>query len=198
MIHGDIIMKSVLTLLGALLATATVHAADHVATLDKGNTQLGGRFSWSQTDTDRNSSNYISTLLIAPSAECFIMDNFSLGGTLTYLSNKVSSSTSNDFLGIGPSATFYFGAHDDLAYYFHQVIIYTQQLATSNQGATYGTSDLGVRFFANSKVAFGIGVDYNYNIGIQGTSTFGQVNASLPAAAFDHSIGFVGSFVYFL
>ena len=178
-------MKSILSLLSLLMIAGTVQAAE-IATLEKGNTQLGGSFSWTQTDSNRDGS-YSSLLLIAPSAECFVMDNLSLGGSLFYASSKVSASTSNDTLGVGPSGTFYFGAHENLAYYFHQAVVYTQQMNTSTQGSTVGDSNLGIRFFANSKVAFGIGIDYMYNLGTE---------ASSPG--FDHSVGLGGSFVFFL
>lgn len=113
--------------------------------ITQGHVQVAGSGSYSSSSGNIRSQ---TRLFLAPSVEYFIMDHFSLGGSLNWLS---ISDTPSD-VSFGPSATYYFFESDRWA-------------GSLEFGAAFGLSEsaydsfisggLGLRYFFVPSVAIG-------------------------------------------
>ena len=119
------------------------------ANIRKGNVAVGGDLGASYSTLGG------STVYLNPSAEYFIADRFSIGGTLTStLSDNYKS------YGIGPSATYYFWNQNQWAASTGLAIRYSAsnyedgQYDSRNTNWT-GVAKLGVGYFATPSVSFG-------------------------------------------
>lgn len=124
------------------------------ANLNKGNIQIGGGFSF----TD---SAGISTYTIDPQVEYFVMDSLSVGGRLLYFGERGSANPFNGY-GVGPSASYYFYKDGPIATYIAQSFSFVK-LSNSDDTYSRGATSLGVKYFAVPQVAFGVALTSTYN-----------------------------------
>ena len=116
------------------------------ANIRKGNVAVGGDLGASYSTLGG------STVYLNPSAEYFIADRVSVGGTLTStLSENYKS------YGIGPSATYYFWNQGQWAASTGLAIRYSNSSSEYDRNSSYwtGVARLGAGYFATPSVSFG-------------------------------------------
>ncbi len=120
-----------------------------LANVRKGNVAVGGDLGVSYSSYDG------SSVFLNPSAEYFIADRFSVGGTLSFTFNSQYQS-----YGIGPSATYYFWNQGQ---WVASAGLGVRYAASRDDDAPYvreysnwlGMAKLGLGFFATPAVSFG-------------------------------------------
>ncbi len=131
------------------------------ANIRKGNVAVGGDLGASYS-TFGGSAVYLN-----PSAEYFIADRLSVGGTLTStLSENYQS------YGIGPSATYYFWSQNKWAASTGLAIRYSNSSSEYDSSSSYwtGMAKLGIGYFATPSVSFGPQLTIYRDIGDGDTS----------------------------
>jgi len=123
--------------------------------LNKGNIQIGGGFSFTE-------SMGASTYSFDPQMEYFVMDSLSVGGKLVSFGQKGTSDNYTAY-GIGPSASFYFYKTGAIAAYVAQSFSFVKY-TDSNNTYSRGSSSGGVKYFVVPQVAFGVALTHTYNI----------------------------------
>ena len=116
------------------------------ANIRKGNVAVGGDLGASYSTLGG------STVYLNPSAEYFIADRVSVGGTLTStLSENYKS------YGIGPSATYYFWNQNKWAASTGFAIRYSNSSSEYDRNSSYwtGVARFGAGYFATPSVSFG-------------------------------------------
>jgi len=132
------------------------------------NMELGG-------SANLNFSTYGGMALrVAPSAKYFITDKLALGGTVSYFASE-----SNNYLGLGPSAAFYFWKKQRWAIFYEQTVIF-RFYRTSDPPFMYGSSILGIHYFLVPSVALGFKPGIEYPLG----DPKGEVSISLLNVSF--------------
>lgn len=171
---------------------STEGASTSLSALKQGGMSIGGGFGWSQTKSKQN-TNYL-TYSIRPSFEYFVIDDLSLGGSINFSESRDDASHQTS-LGLGPSVTYYFAKMGATALYLNQRALHTEtklvyDASDSNPGgsinpsALIGTSAIGTKFFLGPQAAFGVGLEYSYDL-------------SNKKEYFDTSISAIGSFSFY-
>jgi len=148
-------MKKIL-LAGMLLAATLTQAQT-----EKNSVLVGGGFSL-QTGSGN------SQFSLNPTVGVFAADNFLLGGTLTFNTQKLGSVKSTEF-GIGPFARYYFGNTSTKPFLvgeFDFLSSKTEQSSTASEIKTNGTRfliGLGFAAFVNETVAVEGVSGYSYS-----------------------------------
>ncbi len=154
-------------------------SSEVLANIQQGNMQIGGGFWWEQNSEGRSTERSYS---IYPSVEYFVLDNLSLGGTLTYSYGEYITS------GIGPSLSYYFFKDGKIAAHLSQVLSFTKYSGMdgliNEAKVNVGTTSVGVKYFAAPQVAFGVALANNYEIGSQpqGVEVTGVEKTSLAGS----------------
>jgi len=92
---------------------------------------------------------------VRPSAEYFVADNFSVGGTFMYLHDKWSST-----YGLGVAATYYFAEGENGVWFVRQALMYAHSefdaVAVSQKADDLlSSTTLGYNYFLTPSVAIG-------------------------------------------
>jgi len=118
--------------------------------IEQGKIKAGGGFDLSYGENQK------LTLNISPTAEYFVTDRLSLGGTFSL---AIPFGTGLSYYSIGPSATFYFWKQERLAASFSESVAYARLSGVGyppvSTGALISTTKLGVEYFFTPSVSFG-------------------------------------------
>lgn len=143
-----------------LLVSSFAHAQTTDLPLTAGHAEISGSASWSNL----GGSSY-TALSLQPGAEYFVMNNLSLGGSLSLTFAKYGSYSddSSTFkfreLDVLPSGKFYFWQDAGMAAFVAQQLGWAFYQSGSDFTASTG---LGISFFLNSKVAITPVLQANY------------------------------------
>jgi len=141
------------------LSMSKTQSPSTLANIKEGNMQIGGGFGWS---TFRASGTTNSSYSIHPQMEYFVIDNLSVGGTLSYMGQ--SGDTSYTGYGLGPSLSYYFLEQGPIAAYVAQAVSF-YKYSDAPKTFTNGKTSVGMKYFVVPQVAFGVAVSADYGIG---------------------------------
>jgi hypothetical protein len=145
----------------AVLAPATAHGQSHA--VDRGSILAAGNASFTSTGSNLpGGDGRVTALVLQPRLQYFVQPGLAVGGevTLTRFSRGSNSTTS---YGVGPSASYYFGA--DQARPFHPYVGAGVQYARFDTGSfssstVGGRAAAGIAFMLSSAVALDGSVFY--------------------------------------
>ncbi len=140
------------------VAETTPEATTEMPNINKGNVAVAGSLGLAY-------SSYTGAIyFLNPSAEYFVLNSFSVGGTVQSTISKHSRS-----FGMGPSLSYYFWQNKKWASYIGAGALYTtvrtenisnQYTAVSQYWSANGT--LGLNYFLTPSVSFGPVFNYDY------------------------------------
>jgi len=134
-----------------------------ITNLHKGNYELDGGFNWTQKTGSRSTD---SDFTVSASLKYFFIDKFSSGGIISYsdvTTRNPSRTIYYTSIGFGPSISYYFFEHSNIATYFSQSII-MKKYSDYEKYLFDGISTLGIKFFILPEIAFGFDLTHKYDL----------------------------------
>lgn len=140
-----------------------------IKNITKGHMQVGGGASLNYGTPNT------TLLAVYPSFEYFFIDHLSFGASLNY-----SASRNYENTGLGPSGTWYFGQHEQWAFFVTQGLSFvTVKMKDPDKPAetltsSSGTTGIGASHFFSPSISFGLGFYAHYysNPDVDATTNF--------------------------